>query len=292
LKEKVRSDAKDLILPIDLSEELSWYRITVPLRGDKKKLLELSERNARLYKLEKQKRESESAKIYPGRRILETLKSDLRLSELPDHIECFDNSNIQGSNPVAACVVFKNGKPAKKEYRHFNIKTVKGANDFASMEEVIYRRYRRLIEEKKDLPQLIIIDGGKGQLNAAIKSLEKLELNNKIAVIGIAKKLEEIYFPEDPVPLYIDKNSESLRLIQHLRNEAHRFGIEFHRLKRSNDMIHSGFEAIDGIGAATISKLYKSFKSYEAISKAREEELLKVLDKSKAKKILAYFSKK
>jgi excinuclease ABC subunit C len=289
LKEKVRSDAKDLILPLDLSEELSWYNIVVPKQGDKKKLLELSERNARLYKLEKNRRESESKKVNQTKRILETLKSDLRMHQLPEHIECFDNSNIQGTNPVAACVVFKNGKPVNKEYRHFNIKTVRGANDFASMEEIIYRRYHRLLEEKKNIPQLIIIDGGKGQLNAAISSLKKLKLKEKIAVIGIAKKLEEIYFPDDPVPLYIDKNSESLRLIQHLRNEAHRFGIEFHRLKRSNSMISSEMEKIPGIGEETIKKLYQEYKSLEGIKKANEKDLEKLLDKKKVKIIADYF---
>ena len=291
IKERVRSDAKELILPMDLSEEFSWYKITVPKRGDRKKLLELSERNARLYKLEKQKREKETPKQYPAQRILTTLQQDLRLSSLPEHIECFDNSNIQGSDPVAACVVFKNARPAKKEYRHFNIKTVTGADDYASMEEVIYRRYRRLLEERNKLPQLVIIDGGKGQLNAAMKSIDQLDLRGEIAVIGIAKKLEEIYFPGDPVPLYIDKNSESLRLIQQLRNEAHRFGIEFHRLKRSGAMISSELRSIQGIGAASVQKLFKTFKSVDAIRKASEEELAKVLDLQKARKIIDWFEK-
>ena len=291
IKERVRSDAKEIILSMDMSEELSWYKITVPKKGEKKKLLELSERNARIYKLEKQKQASQSKKVNPARRILETLKKDLRMKELPEHIECFDNSNIQGSNPVAACVVFKNAKPAKKEYRHYNIKTVTGANDFASMEEVIFRRYDRLLEEKNELPQLIIVDGGKGQLSAAMNSIDKLNLRNRIAMIGIAKKLEEIYFPEDPVPLYIDKNSESLRLIQQLRNEAHRFGIEFHRLKRSNEMLNSELNAIAGIGENSVRKLFKTYKSIEAISKANEEELAKLLDKSKAQKIIEYFSR-
>lgn len=292
IKERVRSDAKELILPVDLSEEFSWYRITVPKRGDRKKLLELSERNARLYKLEKQKREAEAPKQYPAQRILTTLQQDLRLSSLPEHIECFDNSNIQGSDPVAACVVFKNARPAKKEYRHFNIKTVTGPDDFASMEEVIYRRYRRLIEEEKALPQLVIIDGGKGQLSASMKSIDRLGLREKIAVIGIAKKLEEIYFPGDPVPLYIDKNSESLRLIQQLRNEAHRFGIEFHRLKRSGGMIRSELQSIPGVGEGSIRKLFTEFKSVEAIAQASEEELARILDRQKAKMIKSWFSEK
>ena len=290
IKKRVRSDAKEIILPLDLSEELSWYKIFVPKRGDKKKLLDLSERNARLYKNEKQRRETDNRNTGSSQRILETLQKDLRMEKVPEHIECFDNSNIQGSQPVAACVVFRNAKPVKKEYRHYNIQSVSGANDFASMEEVVYRRYRRLIEEKKAIPQLVIVDGGKGQLNAAMKSIEQLKLRSKVALIGIAKKLEEIYFPEDPVPLYIDKNSESLRLIQQLRNEAHRFGIEFHRLKRSKEMIHSGLNSIQGIGEGSIQKLYKTYKSIDSIKMASEKELSILLDKSKAKKIVAYFS--
>jgi len=292
LKERVRSDARELILQMDLSEELPWYKITVPQRGDKKKLLELSLRNARLYKMEMLKRKTEPQKVYPAQRILSTIQKDLRLKELPVHIECFDNSNIQGTNPVAACVVFRNAKPAKKDYRHFNIKTVTGPDDFASMEEVIFRRYHRLLEEKKELPQLIVIDGGKGQLNAAVKSLEKLELRKKIAIIGIAKKLEEIYFPDDPVPLYIDKNSESLKVIQHLRNEAHRFGIEFHRLKRSGSMIHSELTAIPGIGEASLQKLFTHFKSLDRIRNASEDEIAAILDLKKARAIHKYFNKK
>lgn len=291
IKERVRSDANELILPIDLSHEMPWYKITVPQRGDKKKLLELSERNARMYKIEMLRRKSESPKVYPAQRVLETLQSDLRMKELPEHIECFDNSNLQGANPVAACVVFKKAKPAKNEYRHFNIKTVTGPNDFASMEEVIYRRYSRLLEEDKQLPQLVIVDGGKGQLSAALKSLDRLALRNKIAIIGIAKKLEEIYFPGDPVPLYIDKNSESLRLIQNLRNEAHRFGIAFHKLKRSKEMVYSELNLIPGIGEGSIQKLFKEFKTTETIKNVPEDELAALLDKTKAKKIVAYFSK-
>jgi excinuclease ABC subunit C len=292
IKGRVRSDAKEIILSMDMSNELPWYKITVPKRGEKKKLLELSERNARLFKLEKHKQASQAKKHNPSQRILETLKNDLRLGTLPEHIECFDNSNFQGSNPVAACVVFKNAKPAKKEYRHYNIKTVTGANDYASMEEVIFRRYKRLMDEKKELPQLVIVDGGKGQLSAAMKSMDKLNLRNRIAMIGIAKRLEEIYFPEDSVPLYIDKNSESLRLIQKLRNEAHRFGIEFHRLKRSNEMLTSELSSIAGIGEISVRRLFKAYKSIDAIRIADEEELAKLLDKSKAKKIKEYFSNK
>ncbi len=291
LQKRVHSNSNNLILPFDLSEELPDYKIIVPLKGDKKKLLDLSKRNALLYKLEKQKRARENIKSKPSDRILEKLKDDLRLKKSPVHIECFDNSNLQGSNPVAACVVFKNGRPAKREYRHYNIKTVCGPDDFASMEEVILRRYKRLIEEKGSIPQLVIVDGGKGQLSAALKSLDVLKLRNKVAIIGIAKRLEEIYFPDDPVPLYIDKNSESLRLIQFLRNEAHRFGIEFHRLKRSNSMINSELSNIEGIGQLSVNKLFKHLKSIENIQNSTEEEISKILDKRKAKKIVTYFSK-
>ncbi len=288
LQKRVHSDSKNLILPMDLSDELPGYKIVVPLQGEKKKLLELSERNAKLYKFEKQKKATEKTTTYPAERILETLKKDLRLKSQPIHIECFDNSNLQGSNPVAACVVFKKGRPAKKEYRHYNIKTVTGADDFASMEEVIFRRYRRLLDENTGIPQLIIVDGGKGQLSAALKSLEKLKLRNKVAIVGIAKKLEEIYFPDDPVPLYIDKNSESLRIIQFLRNEAHRFGIEFHRLKRSNSMINSQLLAIEGLGEVSVNKILKHFKSIEKIKNASEQDIAAILDKGKAKKVLSF----
>jgi excinuclease ABC subunit C len=216
----------------------------------------------------------------------------LRLKELPIHIECFDNSNFQGSDPVAACVVFKNGKPANKEYRHYHIKTVKGPDDFASMEEVVYRRYKRLKEENANLPQLIVIDGGKGQLSAALKSLDLLDLRGKIAIIGIAKKLEEIFFPEDSVPLYIDKNSESLKLIQYLRNEAHRFGITFHRQLRSGSMLKSEMGVIPGIGTKSIERLYGRFKSMEGIEKASMDELSAEIGRKRALVIRDYFKKR
>ena len=273
LRSRIGSNSREIILPMDLQSCFPNNRLTVPKRGDKKKLLELSERNAKSYRLEKMKRFSARKPVSAMDRILKTLQADLRLQEIPLHIECFDNSNIQGSDPVAACVVFKQGKPLKREYRHYNIKGVSGIDDFASMEEVVFRRYRRLVEEKKELPQLIIVDGGKGQLNAALKSLIKLDLRGRIAIIGIAKKLEEIYFPDDPVPLYIDKNSESLKLIQNLRNEAHRFGITFHRQKRSNTMMQSALEDIPGIGAKSIEKLFKKFKSLESIKSASQDEL-------------------
>ena len=213
------------------------------------------------------------------------MKLDLRLSSEPRHIECFDNSNLQGSNPVAACVVFKNGKPAKKEYRHYNIKTVEGPDDFASMEEVVFRRYKRLLNEKQSLPQLIIVDGGKGQLSSALKSLDLLGLRGKIAIVGIAKRLEEIYFPEDPVPLYLDKKSESLKVIQFLRNEAHRFGITLHRNKRSKGAMQSGLDALPGVGPKTKESLLKKFKSFKRIKEASKADLIGLIGNSKGSRL-------
>jgi len=258
---------------MDIKDYFPNLKITIPRRGDKKKLLDLSLRNAKSYRLEIRKRNASKKVSTTEERILLSAQSDFRLKEIPTHIECFDNSNMQGREPVAACVVFKNGKPLKKEYRHYNINEVQGIDDFASMKEVVYRRYKRILEENKPLPQLVVVDGGKGQLSAALSSLEKLDLRGRIAIIGIAKKLEEIYFPGDPVPLYIDKNSESLKLIQKLRNEAHRFGIEFHRLKRSGTMTTSSLEGIPGIGDRSIEKLFKRFKSIEGIKNATIEEL-------------------
>jgi excinuclease ABC subunit C len=217
------------------------------------------------------------------------MKKDLRLSQEPRHIECFDNSNIQGTNPVAACVVFKNGKPSKKDYRKYNIKTVVGPDDFASMEEVVYRRYKRLLDEKQPLPQLIIIDGGKGQLSSSLKSLDKLDLRGKIAIIGIAKRLEELFYPDDPIPLYLDKKTETLKIIQQLRNEAHRFGITFHRNKRSKEALNTSMDAIDGIGEKTVIELLKNFKSLERIKLATFEELTEIIGPSKSKKIKEFF---
>lgn len=289
LRYRIDSTAKEIIAPIDMSSLFPGNKLTVPVRGDKRKLLELSERNAKAYRLEKKKRVAALKSQSAGNRVLKTLQENLRLSSLPVHIECFDNSNIQGSDPVAACVVFKNGKPAKREYRHYNIKGVSGANDFASMEEVVLRRYKRLGEENKSMPQLIVVDGGKGQLSAALKSLDVLGLRGKIAIIGIAKKLEEIYFPGDPVPLYIDKNSESLKIIQHLRNEAHRFGISFHRLKRSGNFTQSALSEIPGIGSKTVEKLFVRFKSLEGIRDANKEELEKEVGKTRANSIKNYF---
>lgn len=292
IRSRTGSESKVLIVPMEMESYFPDLKIFVPKRGDKLKLLELSQRNAFSYKLEKKKRDAARKKPESPERILKAVQKDFRLNDLPRHIECFDNSNIMGSEPVAACVVFVDGKPQKKEYRHYNIKEVKGIDDFASMREVVYRRYRRLQEENRSLPQLIVVDGGKGQLNAALSSLERLGLRGKIALVGIAKRLEEIYFPEDAVPLYIDKNSESLKLIQHLRNEAHRFGITFHRQKRSGSMTNSFLEGIPGIGAQTIEKLYQQFKSPEAIRGASIEELSKSIGLSRARKIIDYFQQK
>ncbi|MDC6404427.1 MULTISPECIES: excinuclease ABC subunit UvrC [Maribacter] len=288
IRQRFHSQSKELYLPfpVELDESLI---ISVPKLGDKKRLLELSERNAKFYR---QERFNQIKIIDPDRhtnRIMAQMKKDLRLSEEPRHIECFDNSNIQGTNPVAACVVFKDGKPSKKDYRHFNIKTVSGPDDFASMEEVVFRRYKRLLEEEEPLPQLIIIDGGKGQLSSALKSLDILGLRGKIAIVGIAKRLEEIYFPGDSIPLYLDKKSESLKIIQHLRNEAHRFGITFHRNKRSKSAINSELENIEGVGEKTARDLLKKFKSVKRIKEASFDHLAEVVGTSKAQKIYGSF---
>jgi excinuclease ABC subunit C len=288
IRSRLFSDAKEVILPFKIDNLPGNTIQTIPKIGDKKKLLDLSERNAKYFMLE---RNRQKAAISPEKatfRILSTLKVDLRLNVLPTHIECFDNSNIQGSNPVAACVVFKNGRASKKDYRHFNIKTVTGPDDFASMKEVIQRRYSRMINEQLELPQLIIIDGGKGQLSAAVQSLEALELRGKIAVIGIAKRLEEIYFPDDPIPLYIDKNSESLKLIQQMRNEAHRFGITFHRLKRSGSMLKSEITKIPGIGENTLRKIWDNVSSLEEMKNLSEEKWIEILGEKKAKLMKSY----
>ncbi len=290
IRERLFSDAKEIILPFLIETIPENVSLTVPKIGDKKKLLELSERNAKYFMLERNRQKNSVTPEKASFRILSTLKKDLRLDSVPIHIECFDNSNIQGSNPVAACVVFKNAKPAKKEYRHFNIKTVIGPDDFASMKEIVTRRYSRIINENLDLPQLIIIDGGKGQLSAAVESLNELNLRGKIAVIGIAKRLEEIYFPDDPVPLYIDKNSESLKLIQQMRNEAHRFGITFHRLKRSAGMLKSDLTSIPGIGESAIRKLWEQVSNMEELKNLSEEKLKSLLGEKKAKLMKTYLN--
>lgn len=286
------SQAKELIVPFLPNFSISNVEFLVPKIGDKKKLLDLSMRNALQFKHEKQKQQINRNPKIRINRILQTIKKDLRLRELPSHIEGFDNSNIQGTNPVAACVVFKNAKPSKKDYRHFKIKTVEGPDDFRSMEEIVYRRYSRLITENEKLPQLIVIDGGKGQLGAALKSLEKLNLIGKVAIIGIAKRLEEIYFPGDSVPIYLDKNSETLKVIQHIRNESHRFGITFHRKLRSKSFISSEIEQIQGIGDKTTHLLLSTFKTIENIKKTTLSELEKVIGKAKAKIITNYFENK
>lgn len=288
LRQRFQSQCKEIYVPfyVNVGEEV---KVNVPKTGDKKRILELSFRNAKYYRMERFK---QVRILDPNRhenRIMAQMKKDLRLNEEPRHIECFDNSNIQGTNPVAACVVFRNGKPSKKEYRKFNIKTVKGPDDFASMEEVVFRRYKRMLDEKQPLPQLIIIDGGKGQLSSSLKSLDKLQLRGKIAIIGIAKRLEELFYPEDPIPLYLDKKSETLKVIQQLRNEAHRFGIEFHRNKRSKEALNTALETIPGIGEKTVIELLKHFKSTKRITQAGFDELTKVVGPSKAKKIVTYF---
>lgn len=288
IRQRLSSDSPEIIVPFKPDILLEKIKYTVPVRGDKMKLLELAARNAVYYKLEQRKKhEVVRPKDRTGKN-LERLKSDLHMAELPLHIECFDNSNIMGSNPVAACVVFRNAKPSKKDYRHFNIKTVTGPDDYLSMEEVIFRRYRRMIEENQKLPQLVIIDGGKGQLSSAVKSLEKLGLKDKLTIIGIAKKLEEIYFPGDSVPLYLDKNSISLKIIQQLRNEAHRFGINFHREKRSSGMTKSELDKISGIGIKTKEILLKKIGSIDKIKKSSFGELEKLIGTKKAEIITRY----
>ena len=289
IRERFMSRSHEIIVPFEPDVPLQGVVYTTPVQGDKKKLLALSQRNAKFFRQEKKKQIEETDPDRYKNRIMETLKNDLHLSELPVHIECFDNSNTQGTNPVAACVVFRNASPSKKDYRRFNIKTVEGPNDFASMEEVVFRRYRRLLDEEQSLPQLIIIDGGKGQLSSALNSLERLGLHGKIAVIGIAKRLEEIYFPGDSTPLYLDKRSESLKLIQYMRDEAHRFGITFHRDKRSQAMIATELQNIAGVGTKTIGKLLREFKSVAQIQTAPIDELEKAVGKRKAAIVAEYF---
>lgn len=290
IRQRFKSESKEIYLPFRVLVP-SGLIVSIPKLGDKKRILEMSERNAKFFR---QERFNQIRIIDPDRhtnRIMGQMKKDLRLSAEPRHIECFDNSNIQGSNPVAACVVFRDGKPSKKEYRHYNIKTVEGPDDFASMEEVVYRRYKRLLEEEASLPQLIVIDGGKGQLSSALKSLDMLGLRGKIAIIGIAKRLEEIYFPGDSIPLYLDKKSESLKITQQLRNEAHRFGITFHRNKRSKTAISSELEGINGVGEKTAKELLKHFKSVKRIKEATLENLKGIVGESKAKKVYESFNK-
>jgi excinuclease ABC subunit C len=291
LRERFQLLSKEIVVPfpVELGDHI---KVTVPQLGDKKQILELSERNAKYYRLDQLKQIQIIDPERHANRIMAQMQKDLRLSVEPRHIECFDNSNIQGTNPVAACVVFKDGKPSKKDYRHFNIKTVEGPNDFASMEEVVYRRYKRLLDENQPLPQLIIIDGGKGQLSSALKSIDDLGLRGKIAIIGIAKRLEELFYPGDSVPLYLDKKSETLKVIQMLRNEAHRFGITFHRDKRSKAALNSSIEEIPGIGEKTMQTLIKHFKSVKRLKLATENEISSVIGLAKAKKITEFYQNK
>lgn len=290
IREKFNSQAPEIILEKVVPLADPEINITIPKIGDKKKLLDLSAKNVKYYLLQKQKQEATYAKKQtPTERILRTIQKDLQMDVLPIHIECFDNSNIQGSNPVAACVVFKNAKPSKKDYRHFHIKTVEGPNDFASMTEVVYRRYKRLLDEEQPLPQLVIIDGGKGQLSASMKSINKLGLQDRITVVGIAKRLEEIFFPGDSIPLYIDKKSESLKVIQHARNEAHRFAITFHRNLRSKSFTTTELTQIPGVGNKTAEKLLTHFGSVKKIKAASPTDLLEVVGLNVTKKLQAYF---
>jgi len=292
LHPRFSSDAGEIIVPLMPEFTLPGITYTVPQRGDKKQLLELSERNAKYYQLDKQRQKDLVDPDRRSKRLLETIRKDLQLKELPTHMECFDNSNIQGTFPVAALVVFRDAKPEKKDYRHFNIKTVEGPNDFASMEEVVYRRYSRMLEEGTPLPQVVLIDGGKGQLSSAMTSVEKLGLQGKMQLIGIAKRLEELYFPGDPLPLHLDKKSETLKVIQQMRDEAHRFGITHHRKRREKGTIKTSLSDINGIGPATAQALLRKFRSVKNIKAASAEELEAVIGKSKSAIVLAFFNPK
>ncbi|MGN7203117.1 excinuclease ABC subunit UvrC [Pedobacter sp. SAFR-022] len=287
---KFNSTSKEIIVPFELSITDPGLKFTVPKLGEKKSLLELSQKNVLFFKREKL---NQYEKVNPDlrtERILTQMQKDLRLTQLPSHIECFDNSNFQGKYPVSAIVVFRDAKPSKKDYRHFNVKTVEGPNDFATMEEAVYRRYKRMLEEEQPLPQLIIIDGGKGQLSSAMTSLKKLGIENRVTVIGIAKRLEELYYPGDSFPLYLDKKSETLKVIQQLRDEAHRFGITFHRKKRDQGTLKTELENISGIGKTTADKLLRHFKSVKRIREATEDELATIVNKTQLKTLIEYFN--
>ena len=286
MRQRFESESKEIIVPFIPNLKISNVTFTIPQRGDKRKLLDLSIKNVKQYKIDKLKKSEMLNPEQRTMRILTTVQKDLNLKEIPFHIECFDNSNIQGESPVSACVVFKKAKPAKEEYRHFNIKSVTGIDDYASMQEVIERRYSRVLNEGEKLPQLIVIDGGKGQLSAVVKTMQKIGIYGKVAVIGIAERLEEIYFPFDSVPLYIDKNSETLKLIQQIRNEAHRFGLSHHRKKRSKKQVTSGLDNIKGIGPTTKKKLLTHYKSIKRIKEAEQSELEELIGKSRAKVIM------
>lgn len=291
MRERFQTNAKEVLVEEDMAKQLEIEGIDffTPQRGDKKHLLDLSKRNAKFYRLEKLKQEKLKNPEVHTERILKRIQTDFRLTELPVHMECFDNSNFQGTNAVSACVVFKNGRPSKKDYRHYNIKTVEGPDDFASMTEALYRRYKRLLEEHQPLPQLVIVDGGKGQLSAGLEALERLNLRGKLPIVGIAKRLEEIFFPGDSLPLYIDKKSESLKVIQYMRNEAHRFGIEHHRNKRSKAALVSELSQIKGVGPKTEQQLMHHFKSMSGIKSATKTELETVIGTAKAQLLVNYF---
>ena len=289
-RSRFESSSKEIIVPFEIALNDDFVKFTVPKQGEKKKLLELSQKNVMFFKKDKIEQYEKLNPDLRTERLLTQMQKDLRLNELPKHIECFDNSNFQGKYPVSAIVVFKDAKPSKKDYRHFNVKTVEGPNDFATMEEAVYRRYKRLLEENESLPQLIIIDGGKGQLSSAVKSLKKLDIYHKVAIIGIAKRLEELFYPGDQYPLYLDKKSETLKIIQQLRDEAHRFGITFHRKKRDQGTLQTELELIDGIGKTSAQNLLKHFKSVKKIKEAKEEELLQVINTKQAKALLKYFA--
>ena len=292
MRHRFKSHAREIIVPFLPEIVLENVTFVIPQRGDRKKILDLSLQNVRQYKVDLLKQQEKLNPEQRTTRILSTVKKDLNLKDLPLHIECFDNSNTQGSFPVSSCVVFKNAKPSKKDYRHFNIKTVEGPDDFASMEEVLTRRYKRLLEEDQPMPQLVIVDGGKGQLSSAVTALKNVGVYDRLQVIGIAKNLEELFFPYDSVPLYLDKNSETLRLIQQLRDEAHRFGITHHRKRRSKNQISSELDEITGIGEKTKKLLLKQFKSVKMIGEANFEALEKVVGKSKAEKIIVFLQSK
>jgi excinuclease ABC subunit C len=287
---KFNSTSKEIIVPFDIAISDPGLRFTVPKLGEKKSLLELSQKNVMFFKREKMNQHEKLNPDIRSERILSQMQKDLRLTQQPKHIECFDNSNFQGKYPVSAIVVFKDAKPSKKDYRHFNVKTVEGPNDFATMEEAVYRRYKRQLEEDQPLPQLIIIDGGKGQLSSAMTSLKKLGIENRVTVIGIAKRLEELYYPGDSFPLYLDKKSETLKVIQQLRDEAHRFGITFHRKKRDQGTLKTELEMVAGIGKTTADKLLRHFKSVKKIREATEDELSAVLNKTQVKSLIEYFN--
>ena len=289
-RSRYSSHSKEIIVPFKIDvDDSSTIKFTVPKLGEKRKLLDLSQKNVMFFKKEKIDQYERLNPEIRTERLLTQMMKDLRMNQLPRHIECFDNSNFQGKYPVSAIVVFRDGKPSKKDYRHFNVKTVEGPDDFATMEEAVHRRYRRMLDEGAELPQLIVIDGGKGQLSSALKSLKLLGIDKQVTVIGIAKRLEELYYPGDQYPLYLDKKSETLKVVQQLRDEAHRFGITFHRKKRDKGTLVTELDLIDGVGRTTSGKLLKYFKSVKKIREASEEELLEVVNTKQAKAIREYF---